>query len=191
MKYCTHCGTQLVEGQAYCHNCGAKVEQNIDQQSSSYNSQVDDFFADFQTTEQQNYYQKVDTYGTFTNSQEQSDSQEHFRKSGFSIAAQVLMILTCVGYGIVFIIMGITSMFLLGAGEVAEMGENIVILLVMSIIYLLPLAWVIPMTVVYTKSIKNGKDVSIAFKICTLLFVSLIAGVLMLCDTRGDYKINN
>lgn len=188
MKYCTHCGTQLVEGQAYCHNCGAKVEQNIDQQSSSYNSQVDDFFADFQTTKQQNYYQKVDTYGTFTNSQEQSDSQEHFRKSGFSIAAQVLMILTCVGYGILVMIVALVTLL---TGDLMTTAEVVIVPILASLIYLLPLAWVIPMTVVYTKSIKKGKDVSIAFKICTLLFVSLIAGVLMLCDTRGDYKINN
>ncbi len=48
--------------------------------------------------------------------------------------------------------------------------------------YLIPLAWCIPMTVSYFNAVKNGKKVSTAFKVCTLLFVSLVAGILMLCD---------
>ena len=48
--------------------------------------------------------------------------------------------------------------------------------------YLIPLAWCIPMTVVYFKKIKNNQPISTAFKICSLLFVSLVAGILMLCD---------
>lgn len=45
------------------------------------------------------------------------------------------------------------------------------------------LAWCIPMTVVYFKNVKNNRPISTAFKICTLLFVSLPAGILMLCDS--------
>ena len=44
------------------------------------------------------------------------------------------------------------------------------------------LAWCLPMTLSYNKKIKNGINVSIGFKVCSLLFVSLIAGILMLCD---------
>ena len=47
---------------------------------------------------------------------------------------------------------------------------------------LIPLIWCIPMTIKYNNSIKEGTNVSMAFKVCTLLFVNLIAGVLMLCD---------
>ncbi len=49
-------------------------------------------------------------------------------------------------------------------------------------LYLFPLAWCIPMVISYNNKLKNGEPVSIAFKICTLLFVNTIAGVLMLCD---------
>ena len=49
--------------------------------------------------------------------------------------------------------------------------------------FLIPLAWCIPMTVVYWKSVNEKKPVSVGFKVCTLLFVSLIAGILMLCDS--------
>jgi len=47
---------------------------------------------------------------------------------------------------------------------------------------LVPLAWCIPMTVVYFNKVNQGQKVGTAFKVCTLLFVNLIAGILMLCD---------
>ena len=49
-------------------------------------------------------------------------------------------------------------------------------------LFLLPLAWMLPMTISYCKKIKKGEPVSTGFKICTLLFVNTVAGILMLCD---------
>lgn len=48
--------------------------------------------------------------------------------------------------------------------------------------YLIPLAWTIPMTIHYCNKIKNNEPVGTGFKICTLLFVNTVAGILMLCD---------
>lgn len=48
--------------------------------------------------------------------------------------------------------------------------------------FLIPLAWTIPMTVIYCKRSKQGIPMGTGFKVCTLLFVSLIAGILMLCE---------
>lgn len=53
---------------------------------------------------------------------------------------------------------------------------------VVSGIYLIPLCWTIPMTVHYFKAVKESRPVGLAFKICSLLFVSLVGGILMLCD---------
>ena len=50
--------------------------------------------------------------------------------------------------------------------------------------YLVPLIWTIPMTIYYFNSTQNGEKVSGGFKICSLLFVNLIAGILMLCDNN-------
>ena len=47
---------------------------------------------------------------------------------------------------------------------------------------LLPLAWCLPMTLIYSDKILKREPVSLAFKICTLIFVSRIAGILMLCE---------
>ena len=46
----------------------------------------------------------------------------------------------------------------------------------------IPLAWCLPMTLSYCKKIKNGEPVSTGFKVCSLLFVSMVGGILMLCD---------
>lgn len=52
-------------------------------------------------------------------------------------------------------------------------------------LYIIPLAWCLPMTISYSKKIKNGEPVSTGFKVCTLLFVNLIADILMLCDNNN------
>ena len=50
--------------------------------------------------------------------------------------------------------------------------------------FLIPLAWCIPMTVVYFKKIKENQPIGTGFKVCSLLFVSLLGGILMLCDSE-------
>ena len=48
----------------------------------------------------------------------------------------------------------------------------------------IPLCWYIPMTVSYKNKIKTGQPISTAFCVCTLLFLNLISGILMLCDNN-------
>ena len=47
------------------------------------------------------------------------------------------------------------------------------------------LAWCLPMTLSYCGKVKRGEPISTGFKVCCLLFVSLIAGILMLCDNNN------
>ena len=42
--------------------------------------------------------------------------------------------------------------------------------------------WCIPMTVHYWRAVENNRPVSTGFKVCTLLFVNMIAGICMLVD---------
>ncbi|MCD8209406.1 MAG: zinc-ribbon domain-containing protein [Coprobacillus sp.] len=46
---------------------------------------------------------------------------------------------------------------------------------------LIALAWNIPMTVHVFRCVKRHKRIGIAFKICTLIFVSIIGGILLFC----------
>ena len=50
-----------------------------------------------------------------------------------------------------------------------------------SIIGLIALAWAIPMTISVSKKIQNGEPIGVGLKICTLFFVSTLAGILLLC----------
>ena len=47
---------------------------------------------------------------------------------------------------------------------------------------LIPLIWCIPMTMSVYKAYKGEKELTTGFKVCTLLFLNLIAGILLLCD---------
>lgn len=44
-----------------------------------------------------------------------------------------------------------------------------------------PLAWCIPITVAVFNRIKDKRPIGTGLKICTLLFVNLIAGICLLC----------
>ena len=39
------------------------------------------------------------------------------------------------------------------------------------------------MTISYYKKLNNSEKISVVFKVCTLIFVNIIAGILMFCDT--------
>ena len=47
---------------------------------------------------------------------------------------------------------------------------------------LIPLLWTVPMTISLFRKTENGEEISTGFKICTLLFVGLIGGILLLCN---------
>ena len=47
-------------------------------------------------------------------------------------------------------------------------------------LYFIPLIWCIPMTITCFKKLEAGEPLGLGFKICTLIFVSRIAGILML-----------
>lgn len=49
---------------------------------------------------------------------------------------------------------------------------------------IVPLIWCIPMTVAYWDMIQKNKKPSMTFKICTLIFVGIIPGILMLCEDQ-------
>ena len=53
---------------------------------------------------------------------------------------------------------------------------------------IIPLLWCIPMFISFFRRVKDGRRVGVGFKVCTLLFVSLIAGIIMLCRDEDVYR---
>ncbi len=45
----------------------------------------------------------------------------------------------------------------------------------------IPLAWCIPITVSIFRKLNNGEPIGVGLKVCAMLFVNLIAGILLLC----------
>ena len=51
---------------------------------------------------------------------------------------------------------------------------------------LIPLAWMVPMTVITWGIYKGKKRNTTAFGVCTLIFVSLVGGILLLVSKKDD-----
>ena len=103
MKYCSHCGRELLDEAVICPSCGCRVR------SSSFMDAED---------------RKV-----------------------FKLIIKIFMIIGCISSGW----------------------------------SLIPLLWTIPMTVHVFKKLNNNEPIGTGFKICALLFVNLIAGIMLLC----------
>lgn len=71
-----------------------------------------------------------------------------------------------------------------------DLGLVIKIFLVLGCIsfgwFIIPLAWCIPMTVYAWKRIDRREKIGIGFGVCTLLFVSMIAGICLLVRSGSD-----
>ncbi len=65
--------------------------------------------------------------------------------------------------------------------DVAELFE--IIFIVAGVFSLIPLCWVLPMRKKILKAMKEGTTLTTGFKICTLIFVNALAGILLLCSS--------
>ena len=76
------------------------------------------------------------------------------------------------------------------AKTVASKGVEIAIKIFMilsciagAFAFLIPLAWMIPLTVHVFKKLNQSQPISTGVKVCVLLFCNLVAGILLLCAT--------
>lgn len=61
------------------------------------------------------------------------------------------------------------------------------LLVILSVCWIIiPLAWTIPMTVHSWGIYKGKKPNTVAFGVCTLLFMGIISGILLLCSHKDD-----
>jgi len=144
MKYCSHCGAEIMDEAVVCPHCGCAVD----------------------TKKKSNH--------------------------GLQTAAKILMIISCCSCALsalysAFFGNAIFSIMLQYGGVEAESVEVIAgsIGIISAIVTLIPLAWMIPMTISYSRKVKNREALTTAFKVCTLIFVNIIAGILMLADNNN------
>lgn len=70
-----------------------------------------------------------------------------------------------------------------GLGKTAKIF--LLIDIILKYILIFPLAWVLPMHISYSKHITRRIKISTGYKVCVLLFVGLVPGILMLCDHKN------
>lgn len=157
MIYCIKCGTQLPDDALFCQKCGCATDRGQSQQRSQQQSQQG---AQYQAPQ----YQVPPYQGPYTSYQAppyQQTSYQAPNQAPYQAPAEESTMKL------------IAKIFM-------------IICCVVTGLYLIPLAWTVPMTVVYWNKVKNHQHVGTGFKVCTLLFVSIISGILMLCDNTPD-----
>ena len=153
MKICNNCGCQQPDEAAFCTNCATAVAQSAPQQG-------------YDAPPQQGYPQQP---------QQGFAPQQGYPQQGFAPQQGYPQ----QGYAPY---QGYPQQPRPVSGLATVAKILMIVSTVVTGLYLIPLAWCIPMTISYSNKLKNGLPVSTGFKICTLLFVNTIAGILMLCD---------
>lgn len=173
MKYCSKCGKELPDEAKFCTDCGESCDKNEEYAKSrnagSANVNGNEFYSGNANgynvcgnmNGNNNGYNGNYNYGY--NGYGQNANNQSSKSSGLKTAAKVFMIISCAMCGVLFL-------------------ANIYLGIVAALSCLVPLFWQLPMTIVYFEKLKNGERVGTGFKVCSLLFVSLVAGILMLCD---------
>ena len=92
--------------------------------------------------------------------------------------AKVFMIISCVAYPAIGLLYGLIMLI---PAIATAMTELIIVGVVILVCFCIPLAWTLPLTLTVHNKSKNHEPIGIGLKICTLLFVNVIAGILLLC----------
>lgn len=161
--YCVNCGKEIDNDFLFCPYCGYNLGEKFNNTNNINNN--------FENNNQNDNYEIIII-------------DNRSSKDGIKTAIKVFMIFSCIGcifaaFYTYFVLYEVVEMY-------EQMGYNFSFLPLFSIIVLIPLIWIIPMTIHYCKMVNIKQNVCLAFKICTLIFVNFIAGILMLCDTSDN-----
>ena len=110
-----------------------------------------------------------------TNKFNKTDSNNQFK----TLAFVFMIINTCL-----FLFLGFFSIYMIYSYSASV---NIIITRLMHLGIVgsfISLGWRIPMIIILKSRMNKNEDIGIEFKICTLLFVDIIAGILLICDRK-------
>ena len=157
MKTCKHCGAQNFDINTTCDKCGNPLGNTVELVS------------------QAPYQPKPTVYNTTPTT----------KNSGMTTAAKILMIISTASYGVAFLtffILWFITLILQQESGFSELKMAAVTYFLYTALFLAAALAGFFMTVDYSRKIEDGKKVSIAFKVCSLIFINMIAGILMLID---------
>ena len=167
MKKCPVCGFSNFDPNITCEKCGYQFSKDADLAPLN---EID--FKENVAHYREQIVQKTKTY--------QSPLQKS-PVSGLRTVAKVFMMISTVAVVAYFVLTLALWILALVAGSYIY---QITIFALAACLMIFTIVCV-SMTVHYFRAVYDRVNVGIGFKICTLLFVSWIAGILMLCD--NDY----
>ncbi len=172
MKFCPKCGWQMGDDENYCRNCGTKVDSTFNQSANNFGSPFDEVPA---------------------------------RRINKTMAKVIKIFLILAIVGVVFTAFKtlFTGLSITDIASLEEIiGESIDVTgadvetinriiqvvrmccIIGSVFCLIPLAWILPMRKKIVNAINNGTTLTTGFKVCTLLFVNLVVGILLFCASE-------
>lgn len=196
-KYCPKCGTGMHADKGECPQCGTYMPMVEKCNSCGGSNDIDPVFAPTPTDSPS--YQG----GTYAGSASTVDVAPKKLSNGMAIAIKILLIVTLVSTFVgaaayllqVAILQDggldvVLDILLLTNPEIIQMIEGMddvlatkivtMYLIFEAVVNLIPLAWIFPMRHKILKAIKNGTKLKTGFKVCTLIFVNTVVGILLL-----------
>ncbi len=184
MSFCTMCGSKLDDNAIACATCGSVVSERnsngvydfaepqfdaVEPQFDGVEPQFDSIEPQFDGVEPQFDY--AEPQSGFAEPQSEFDNaQPQMNNAQFNNAYQPQP---------------------QEPGKLEGTSLAAFILMIVGTVLLSPyflflnLAWCIPMIIIYYNKIKRNEPISTAFKVCVLIFVNTISGILMLVDDKN------
>lgn len=178
MKFCSHCGKEIADEAVVCVGCGCSTESVKKQETPSSVKYCGYCGKELNT----NAVVCTNCGCAVSDSMSVKSKSSSQNKTLYNIA-KIFMFITIGAYALCFVSLLIAN-FLPNALYYVAFSRPILVSYTISSI--IPLAWIIPMTVVFCRKVSNGERIGMGFKICSLLFVNIISGILMLCASEEN-----
>ncbi len=167
---CPNCGTPNAEGVNVCTNCG-----------TAFNAEASANFAAQQNNQQPGFqpnYQQTQAQYAQAGFQQPYNQAPYPQEAYYGMPGQDQAILQPDG----------SLVYTMSEQDRMLRLINFILCVISCVacaIFIIPLAWMIPMTVHSWGIYKGTKANSVAFAVCTLIFVDLIGGIL-LCVSKKE-----
>ena len=148
----------------YCIHCGAQLPAEAQYCSACGKLQSETNSFKYSNAQQPKFSQQV----------AQQQNTDTLGKVGFAFMIVSDVIWGIMAFYSILMILGVVGAF---GGMFYFSG----IFYIYAIMLCVPLFWCIPMTVSLSKKLKNNQPISVGFKVCTLIFVNIVSGIVLLC----------
>ena len=184
MKICPNCGSEVADSASFCSYCGSPVSTPDSFSNGAFSGQAQyqqapQQQAQFQTQyqeapQQQAQYQEAPQMQFQAQPQVQDQQVKGFDPNSYRPDA------TSVATPYYTFHDNMAASYQRDSGVATAIKVFMILGCVASLsFFCIPLIWRIPMTIHAFKKINNNEAMGTGFKVCTLLFTNLVAGILM------------